>query len=42
MTPCAKILLNYGGHPRASGFGLKNENLEKFRKCLIDNYQLVF
>ncbi len=42
MAPCDKILLNYGGHPRASGFGLKNENLEKFKKCLIDNYQLVF
>lgn len=37
MKKCSKYLLTYGGHPLASGFRLKNENLEKFKKCLIDN-----
>lgn len=35
MEKCSKYLLTFGGHPRASGFRIKNENLEKFRKCLI-------
>lgn len=35
MEPCAKLLINYGGHPQAAGFGLKNTNLVKFKKCLI-------
>jgi len=39
MRPCAKLLINYGGHPRASGFGLKNENLEKFEKCLLKSLE---
>lgn len=42
MDPCAKLLINYGGHPPASGFGLKNKDIEKFKKCLIENYKLVF
>ena len=29
MKKCSKILLTYGGHPLASGFRIKNENLEK-------------
>lgn len=37
MKKCSKYLLNFGGHPPASGFRLKNENLEKFKSCLIDN-----
>lgn len=36
MEKCAKCLLTYGGHARASGFTVKNENLEKFRSCLIE------
>jgi len=35
MKKCSKYLLTYGGHPAASGFRLKNENLEKFKECLI-------
>ena len=35
MKPCDKLLINYGGHPQAAGFGLKNANLVKFKKCLI-------
>lgn len=38
MKKCKKYLLTYGGHPQASGFRIKNENLEKFKKCLIENY----
>jgi len=35
MEKCSKYLLTYGGHPLASGFRIKNENLEKFKECLI-------
>lgn len=34
MKTCQDILLTFGGHAQASGFRLKNENLEKFEKCL--------
>lgn len=37
MTFCSHLLESYGGHPQASGFRVKNENLEKFKKCLIEN-----
>ena len=37
MKKCKKYLLTYGGHPAASGFRIKNENLEKFKECLIKN-----
>ena len=37
LKKCAKHLLTYGGHPRASGFRIKNKNIDKFRKCLMDN-----
>ncbi|PIU14184.1 hypothetical protein COT20_02905 [bacterium (Candidatus Gribaldobacteria) CG08_land_8_20_14_0_20_39_15] len=39
MKKCSKYLLTYGGHPLASGFRIKNENLEKFKKCLLTNYE---
>jgi single-stranded-DNA-specific exonuclease len=39
MKKCKKLLITYGGHPMASGFRVKNENLEKFRDCLIKNYK---
>ncbi len=35
MKKCKKELLTFGGHPPASGFRIKNENLEKFKECLI-------
>ena len=38
MKKCKKYLITYGGHPQASGFRIKNENLEKFKRCLIKNY----
>lgn len=37
MKNCKDLLLTYGGHPKASGFRVKNENLEKFKACLIKN-----
>jgi len=37
MKKCKKYLITYGGHPRASGFRIKNENLEKFENCLTKN-----
>lgn len=37
MKNCKKLLITYGGHPLASGFRIKNENLEKFKECLIKN-----
>lgn len=37
MKKCSKYLLTYGGHPQASGFRIKNDNLEKFKECLIAN-----
>ena len=37
MKKCSKLLLTFGGHPLASGFRIKNENLEKFKNCLLKN-----
>jgi len=37
MKKCKNLLISFGGHPQASGFRIKNENLEKFKKCLIEN-----
>ena len=39
MEKCHRLLINFGGHPQASGFRLKNENLPKFKKCLEKNYE---
>lgn len=41
MKKCQKYLLSYGGHPQASGFKIKNQNLDKFKSCLIDNYEKI-
>jgi single-stranded-DNA-specific exonuclease len=37
MKKCSKYPLTFGGHPLASGFRIKNENLDKFKECLIEN-----
>ena len=34
MKTCADFLLNYGGHAQASGFRIKNKDLDKFKDCL--------
>lgn len=38
MKKCKKLLLTYGGHSAASGFRIKNENLEEFKNCLIKHF----
>ena len=37
MKKCKDLLISFGGHPKASGFRVKNENREKFKTCLIEN-----
>ncbi len=37
MKKCSEYLLTFGGHPQASGFRIRNENLEKFKECLVKN-----
>ncbi|XOB41380.1 MAG: DHH family phosphoesterase [Candidatus Nealsonbacteria bacterium] len=37
MENCKEHVITYGGHAQASGFRVKNENLEKFKNCLIEN-----
>jgi len=39
MIGCRQLLKTYGGHPQASGFRIKNENLEKFKECLIKYFE---
>jgi len=39
MKQCSKVLINFGGHPQAAGFRIKNENLEKFRDCLVKYFR---
>lgn len=39
MKSCADLLITYGGHAKASGFRIKSENLEKFKKRLIEFFQ---
>src|SRR3989344_1993646 len=38
MKSCADLLMTFGGHPKASGFRVKNENLEKFKNCLQQHF----
>lgn len=42
MSACSEHLTNFGGHPPAAGFEIKNENLQKFRLCLIKNYRKLY
>ncbi len=35
MESCQDILEEFGGHPPAAGFSIKNENLEEFKERLI-------
>lgn len=36
MKTCQDFLITYGGHAKAAGFRVKNEDLEKFKKNLAD------
>jgi len=39
MKTCADFLLTYGGHAQASGFRLRNEDIEKFKNCLSNYFK---
>lgn len=39
MKTCDNLLLTFGGHAQASGFRLKNENLDKFEECLVKYFK---
>lgn len=39
MERCSQYLKTYGGHPLAAGFTISNENLKKFRDCLIKFFE---
>lgn len=39
MKTCSDFLITYGGHAQASGFRIKNENLEKFKERLNDFFK---
>ena len=36
MKNCSDVLVDFGGHALAAGFTVKNENIEKFRKRLLE------
>jgi len=39
MKKCDDFLLTYGGHPRASGFKVKNKDLERFKERLMEYFR---
>ena len=39
LKNCSQFLEGFGGHPPAAGFAIKNENLEKFKNCLIQYFK---
>lgn len=39
MAARSDLLISYGGHPKASGFRVKNENLEKFKVSLEEYFR---
>ena len=41
MQSCQKLLITFGGHPPAAGFRIKNQNLEKFKNCLIKYFETL-
>jgi len=42
LRHCSRFLEVYGGHPAASGFTLKKNNLEKFKECLKNYFEERF
>jgi single-stranded-DNA-specific exonuclease len=40
LKSCANFLESYGGHAPAAGFRIKNENLAKFRDCLLKQFKI--
>ena len=41
LVKCDSLLVQYGGHPRAAGLSIEEENVEKFRQTLNDNCTLT-
>lgn len=39
MESCRELLKTFGGHAPAAGFTIKNENIEKFEKCLVEYFK---
>jgi len=39
LKNCSSLLETFGGHPPASGFSLKKENLEEFEECLKNHFE---
>ena len=39
MKTCSQYLLDYGGHPAAAGFTIKNKNVKGFKNCLIGYFK---
>lgn len=39
MKSCGELLITYGGHAQASGFRIKNENLEEFKSRLTEYFK---
>ncbi|MEK7124740.1 MAG: DHH family phosphoesterase [Patescibacteria group bacterium] len=39
MKSCEDLLITYGGHPKASGFRIKNKSLEEFKYCLSKHFE---
>lgn len=35
LKKCSKYLVSFGGHAQASGFRVKNDNIDNLKKCLI-------
>jgi len=42
MQKCKNLLISFGGHPQASGFRIKNKNLEKFKACLTEAFKKIY
>jgi len=41
MKHCSDLLVVFGGHAQASGFTIKNKNLEKFEQCLSKYFSKI-
>jgi len=41
MKHCSDLLVVFGGHAQASGFTIKNKNLEKFKQCLSKYFSKI-
>ena len=41
LVKCADLMVQFGGHPRAAGLSIEEENIEKFRRQLNENCTLT-